>query len=104
MIVSKILFVSCCSQPDLKTVIVFLTTRVKQPNLYHHKNLTRCISYICATVKIHPNLEANKATIMRYWINTSYGLNPDMKIHSEIMMSMGKGYMQSNSIKNNLNT
>ena len=86
----NILFVSCCLQPDLKTSISLLTTRVKQPNIENYKKLARCIRYIRVTENMYLTLEANNASIMRLRINEAYGVQTYTKIHPGGIISLGK--------------
>ena len=95
MLVANILFVSCHSQTNLKSSIEFLTTRVNQPNLDNYKKLARCVRYIRDTVELPLTLEERKSRIMRRQTNAANGLHPYTKRHSGIMMSRGKGSMQS---------
>ena len=99
MLVETILFVSFQSQLNLKTSILFLTTRVKKPNLDGYKKLARSIQYIRSTGKIILVLEANKASRIRWWIDAAYGVQPEMKIHYGITMPTWEGSMQSKPSK-----
>ena len=93
-LVSKILFVGCQWQPNPKTAIDLLITRVKHTNLDGYKNLARCGRYIRATVEIPLILEANKSIRMSWWVYAAYGVHLDIKIHSRGMIKLGKGAIQ----------
>ena len=49
-------------------------------------------------------LEANAMTTIKWWVDASYGMHPDMKSHTGGTMSMGKGSVYSSSIRQKLNT
>ena len=48
-------------------------------------------------------IKASKTSAMIWWINTASRVHPDMNSRSIIMISLGKGYIQSKSSKQNLN-
>ena len=103
-IVERIRFVSFRPQSDLKTSIAFLTMRVYHPNIDDYKNLVRCVRRIRATEEITITLEASKASVTRWWIDSTYGVHSDTNIHSGGMMSLEKGAIQRKSINQKLNT
>ena len=48
-------------------------------------------------------LEASKDIVMRCLVYAAYGVQIDTKRHSEVLMLLWKGYMQSNSSKKTVN-
>ena len=79
LLVTNIIFMRCFLIPDLKTDIDFLTTRLKQTNLDNYKKLAYCVSYIRDTMEIPLTIEVSKASMMRWWNNSAYGVNLDIK-------------------------
>ena len=63
-----------------------------------------CVRYIRDTADIPLTLETIKDRVMRWWIDASYEVHPDMKSHSGGILSLGKGAMQIKSSNQNLNT
>ena len=68
-LVAKLLFLSKSGQPDIQPKIVFLTTRVRNPDEDDWKKLQRVIRYLDVTiniVKIH--LNANDLKVVHWWV------------------------------------
>jgi hypothetical protein len=49
-------------------------------------------------------LEGDEATIIKWWVDASFTVHPDMKSHTGGTMSMGKGSVYSASTRQKLNT
>ena len=50
------------------------------------------------TLMIEPGTDA------QWWVDSSYAVHPDMRNHSDIIMTLGKGVTYSTSCKQKLNT
>jgi len=53
-------------------------TRVKGPDTDDYKKLRRMMQYICHTCDLPLTLEADKLQVVKWWIDASYGVHPDM--------------------------
>ena len=95
---AQLLYLSKRARPDLQTAVSFLTTRVQRPDVDDYKKLGRCVRYLMRTAHIPLILEANAMTTIKWWVDASYGVHPDMKCHTGGTMSMGKGSVYSSSI------
>ena len=73
---------------DIQTTIAFLCTRVKNPD-EDYKKLTRVIQFIRDSQDITLTIEASDDP--HWWLDSSYVVHPDMKSHTGILMSIGKG-------------
>ena len=62
------------------------------------------MKYLKDTKDIPLTLEADNSGCIRWWVNASFAVHPDMKIHPGAMMSMGQGAAISVSKKQKLNT
>jgi hypothetical protein len=49
-------------------------------------------------------LEADDLHVLKWWVEASYAMHPDMKSHTGATMSMGKGSVYSASRRLKLNT
>ena len=49
-------------------------------------------------------LEADNAMVVKWWIDASFAVHPDMKSHTGATMLIGKGSVSSTLIKQKLNT
>ena len=74
---------------DIQTAVAFLCTRVKSPDVDEYKKLTRVIQYIRDTQDITLMIEADNNP--HWWVDSSYTMHPDMKSHTGVLMSIGKG-------------
>ena len=102
--VAKLLFLGKRARPDLKTAISFLSTRVREPDTEDYKKLIRLMKCLKSTKKIPLNFGADNSGCIRWWVDASFSVHPDMKSHSGAMMSMGQGAAISGSKKQKLNT
>ena len=70
--VAKLLFLIKRARPDIQPTIVFLTTRVRNPDEDNWKKIQRVLSYLDATintVKLH--LNANELNVVHWWVDAS---------------------------------
>ena len=90
-VVAQLLFLCKRARPDIQTAIAFLCTRVKNPDTDDYKKLCRVIKYLRGTIELPLRLEANSLSIVKWWVDASYTVHPDMKSHTGGIFSMGKG-------------
>jgi hypothetical protein len=101
---AKLLYLSKRARPDLQTAVAFLCKRVKQPGVDEWKKLGRCLRYLRGTKELVLTLEADGSGAIQWWIDASFAVHPDMKSHTGITISLGKGSPLSSSINQKLNT
>ena len=102
--VAKLLFLCKRARPNLQTAVAFLCTRVKAPDKDDYKKLTQLVKYLRGTASLPLTLEANSLQIVKWWVDASYAVHPDMKSHTGGMMSLGKGTIYGASTRQKLNT
>ena len=102
--VAKALFATKISRPDIHTVVAFLTTRVKGPNKDDWEKNLRLVQYLRNTTKMPLTLRADGTNIVKWWVDGSYDVHPDMRSQTGGTMSLGKGAIISTSIKQKMNT
>jgi hypothetical protein len=102
--VAKTLFVCKRARPDLQTVVAFLCTRVKEPDEDDYKKLIRMLQFIRATKDDYLTLSANSLHNVRWWVDASYAVHPDMKSHTGGALSLGTGVIYGTSKRQKLNT
>ena len=103
-IVAKTLFLCKRARPDLQTAVAFLTTRVKAPDMDDYKKLRKMIRYLRATRDLFLTLEGDSMSVIKWWVDGSFAVHPDMRSHTGAVMSLGKGALYSTSKKHKLNT
>jgi hypothetical protein len=101
---AKLLFLSKRARPDLQQAVAFLTTRVRGPDTDDYKKLSRVIKYLRSDPHLPLTLEADDRRIMKWWVDASFAVHPDMKSHTGATGSMGKGSVYSTSTRQKINT
>ena len=98
------LYLSQCGRPDIRTAISFLCSRLKCLDEDDYKKLTRLIRYLWHTLHMCLVLGKDDSDIVRWWIDASYAVHPDMRGHTGATMSLGNGSVFSGSWKQKLVT
>jgi hypothetical protein len=101
---AKLLFICKRARPDIQTAIAFLCTRVKGPDTDDYKKLTRVMKYLRATISIPLTLEADGSNIIKWWVDASYGVHPDMRSHTGGVLTLGKGAVYATSTRQKIGT
>jgi hypothetical protein len=102
--VAKSLFLCKRARPDIQTAVAFLATRVKECGEDDYKKLRRMIQFLRATKDDFLTLSANSLHSVRWWVDASYAVHPDMKSHTGGALSLGGGVIYGTSKKQKLNT
>lgn len=76
----------------------------KSPDSDDLKKLGRVLKYLCGTQLITLVLQSDDLTVMKWWIDGSYAIHPDMRSHTGATLLLGKGFIYSSSILQKLNT
>ena len=103
-LMAKLLYLCKCTRPDLQMAVAFLTTRVQNPDIDDFKKLGRCLQYIQETKDMPLILTASDPHVIRWWVDASFAVHPDMKSHMGATRSMCRGSIYSLSTKQNINT
>jgi hypothetical protein len=101
--VAKLLFLCKRARPDIQTAVAFLCTRVKAPDTDDYKKLARLVKYLRGTVDMPLTLEADDTHLIKWWVDASFAVHPDMKSHTGGTMMMGKGAIHCTSTKHKMN-
>jgi hypothetical protein len=88
---AKLLFLSPRTRPDIQTAVLFLTKRVKAPDQDNHKKFRRTMQCLRGSIDLVLTLEADSDQILKWWVDASHAVHPDMKSHTGGTLSMGKG-------------
>ena len=103
-LVMQALYLSQRGRPDIRTTISFLSSRLTCPDEDDYKKLTRLIRYLRHTLYMCLVLGKDSMNSIRWWIDASYAVHPDMRGHTGAMMSMGNGSVFGGSWKQKLVT
>ena len=102
--IARALFLCKCAQPDVQPTVAFLTTRVKELTEQDWYKLVQLICYLKATIHEIRSICINNLSVVYFLIDASFATHPDMKSHSGVTITMGKGVINSSSAKQKVNT
>ena len=102
--VARGLFVGKRARPDIQPVIAFLCTMVQSPTEEDWFKLVQMMSFLKGTQDDYLTSKANKLNIVKWYAHAAFAIHPDMKSHTGITMTMGKGAITSSSRKQKMNT
>ena len=103
-LVAKILFATKRARPDTGLSISFLTTRVRDPSKQDWKKLVHLFKYLRGNQDITLILRADGSGILKWYVDASHGVHPNMRGHTGGGLTMGTGFPVSTSTKQKLNT
>ena len=103
-LVMQALYLSQRGRPDIRTAVSFLCTQINCPDMDDYKKLGRMMKYLRTTVDMPLTLSADGSRKLRWWVDASYSVHPDMKGHTGGTFLMGKGSVYSTSSKQKMNT
>ena len=89
--VAQLLFLCKRARPDIEPLVSFLITRVREPDEDDWGKLKHGIKYLKGTLSMKRHMSAESLNTIRWWVDASYGVHWDCKVHTGAMMSMGKG-------------
>jgi Reverse transcriptase (RNA-dependent DNA polymerase) len=102
--VAKLLYLALRARPDILVAVAFLTTRVSSPDIDDLGKLKRVMRYLRDTRNLALTLEASGDGAIRWWVDASFGVHPNMRSHTGAVMSLGKGAVYGMSSKQKINT
>jgi len=101
---AKTLYATKRARPDTSTAVAFLTTRVRDPDKDDWRKLCHLMMYIRGTKKLPLRLSADGSGILKWWVDASFAVHPNMRGHSGGGLSLGRGFPIASSTKQKLNT
>jgi hypothetical protein len=102
--VAKTLYATKRARPDTCTAVAFLTTRVREPDQDDWAKMVHLMKYIRGTKLLPLILSATDNGILKWWIDASFAVHPNMRGHTGGGLSMGTGFPIVTSTKQKLNT
>jgi hypothetical protein len=103
-LVAKTLYTTKRARPDTCTAIAFLTTRVREPDKDDWTKLVYLMRYSRGTRTMPLILSASGSGILKWWVDASFALHPNMRGHPGGGLSLGRGFPIMSSTKQKLNT
>ena len=102
-IVAKTLYCTKRARPDTCTAIAFLTTRVREPDRDDWRKLTHLVEYLRGTQDLPLILSASSNCILKWYIDGSFAVHPNMRGHMGGMLTLGRGFPIVNLTKQKIN-
>jgi hypothetical protein len=87
-LMAKLLYLCKRSRLDLQTTVSFLTTRVTGPAEDDWKKLAWCFCYLQDSQDMYLTLEMGDGVMVKWWIDASFAIHPDMRSHTGGTMSL----------------
>jgi hypothetical protein len=78
--------------------------RAREPDKDDWKKLIHIMRYIRGTRDMPLILSANGSSILKWWVDASFAVHPNLRGHSGGGLSMGRGFPIVGSTKQKLNT
>ena len=103
-VVAGLLFLCNPTRQDIQTVVAFLTTRVKKPDMNDWRKLKRVLTYLKYVKYMKLTLTIDDLLVIKWWVDASDCMNHDCKGHSGIMVTLVGGEMVSKYTKQRINT
>jgi hypothetical protein len=69
-----------------------------------YKKLGRCMKCLHGPINLPLTMEVNDLSLIKWWVDASYGVHPNMQSHTGATMSLGKGAIYLRSTRQKLNT
>jgi hypothetical protein len=103
-LVAKTLYATKRARTDTCTEIAFLKTRVREPDKDDWTKLVHLMRYIRGTRTMPLLLSANRSDILKWWVDSSFTVHPNMRGRSGGRLSLGCVFPIASSTKQKLNT
>jgi hypothetical protein len=88
---AKLLYVAIRARADLLLAVAFLCTRVSRSTAQDQTKLKRALEYINGSMDLEYTIGADDIGKLRTWEDASYAVHPDMRSHTGVAMSLGRG-------------
>ena len=89
--VAQLLFLCKRARPDIKTLVFFLTTRVRQPDKDDWGKLRHGLMYLKGTLHMKKYVTVDNLSNIVWWVDGSFGVHWDSRGHTVAMISMVNG-------------
>ena len=92
------------ARPDILVALSFLGIRVTKADVDDEKKLERLLSYVRETRELPLTLGVDGLQIIKWWADSSFAVHEDLKSHSGLLGSFGRGAVFARSVTQKLNT
>ena len=102
--VARLLFASKRARPDLQTSVAYLCTRVACPDKDDYGKLKKLIEYLRESIHLPLILGWDESGILTWSVDASFAVHMDMRSHTGMALTLGRGALISGSYKQKINT
>ena len=102
--VMKAMFLCKRARPDIQPGVCFLSTRTAEPDESDWNKLIKMMGFLKGTITDVLTLEADDIQTMIWYIDAAFAVHPDMKSHTGMIFTLGKGAIISSSTKQKVNS
>jgi hypothetical protein len=102
--VTKLLYLAQRARPDILVADTFLTTTVSSPDYVDIAKLKHVMRYLRDTKDLALKPEANDDGVIRWWVDESFAVHPNLRSHTGSVSSLGMGAVFGMSSKQKINT
>ena len=92
------------ARPDTLVALSFLGKRTTKADEDDQKKLERLLSYLKRTRELVLTLDVDTMNIVKWWADSAFAVHPDMRSHSGLLGSLGRGAIFARSTTQKLNT
>jgi hypothetical protein len=83
--------------------LTFLTTRVSSPDIDDLGKLKRVMRYLRDIKDLALTVEASDDGVVRWWVDASFAVHPNMRSHTSAVMTLGDGAVYGKLSKQKIN-
>jgi hypothetical protein len=102
--VARLLFASKRARPDLQTAVAYLCTRVACPDKDDYGKLKKLIEYLRESIYLPLILGWDESGVLTWNVDASFAVHMDMRSHTGMALTLGRGALISGSYKQKINT
>ena len=103
-VTAKLLHMMKRARPDIEIPVVFLCTRVRDPDEDDWKKFHQVLCWIKDTIDETRYVGADDLRKLYTWVDAAYAVHPNMRSHTGGSISMGMGVIHCKSSRQKLNT
>ena len=101
--VMKAMFLCKRARPDVEPAVSFLSTRTTKSDETDWGKLVRTLGFLKGTRDEILTLEADDTHILTWYVDAAFAVHSDMKSHTGMVFTLGKGAIISSSTKQKVN-
>ena len=101
--VMKAIFLCKRARPNVEPAVNFLSTRTIKPDENDWGKLARTLGFLKGTRDEILTLEADDTHILTWYVDAAFAVHSDMKSHTGMVFTLGKGAIISSSTKQKVN-